>query len=182
LQGGPAGWPPLLEATLSTALASVRLDDPELRRAVFAAGVGVLCAADDPDAAERLARRTTEASLLDELLAQVAGERERLTLGELSLFERAFVAIGNGQLANAVLHSVKVENDSANILGLLAEALLAEQWGGERERLLAEFLPQFAAPLRALHGSSEIARLIAEIEAVDSAFIEAARIVGEGRG
>ncbi|WP_300335205.1 toll/interleukin-1 receptor domain-containing protein [Accumulibacter sp.] len=182
LQGGPAGWPPLLEATLSTALAGVRLDDPELRRAVFAAGVGVLCAADDPDAAERLARRTTEASLLDELLAQVAGERERLTLGELSLFERAFVAIGNGQLANAVLHSVKVENDSANILRLLAEALLAEQWGGERERLLAEFLPQFAAPLRALHGSSEIARLIAEIEAVDSAFIEAARIVGEGRG
>lgn len=180
LPAGPRGWPQRLEAALSATLEQAQLDDPDLLRAVFAAAVGALCAVDDPDAAERLARQTDNPSLLAELLAEVDSERERLALGKLSLFERAFVAIGNGQLANAVLHSVKVENDSANILAYLAQTLVLEQWATERERLLAEFVPQFAAPLRALHGTGEIRRLIEAVEGLDDAFVAAAAIVGAG--
>ncbi|HRF03614.1 toll/interleukin-1 receptor domain-containing protein [Accumulibacter sp.] len=182
LAAGPRGWPQRLEASLAAALTKTQLADPEGLPAVLAAAVDAMCAADDPDTAERLARQATDPALLETLLANIATERERLTLGELSLFERAFVGIGDGQLASAVLHSVKVENDGANILKFLAETLVTEQWGSERGRLLCEFLPQFAAPLRALHGSSEIGRLVAEVERLDRAFLEAAGIVGEGGG
>jgi hypothetical protein len=182
LAAGPRGWPQRLEVSLAAALAKTQLADPEGLPAVLAAAVDAMCAADDPDSAERLARQAKDPALLETLLANIATERERLTLGELSLFERAFVGIGNGQLASAVLHSVKMESDSANILKFLAETLVTEQWGSERGRLLSEFLPQFAAPLRALHGSSEIGRLIAEVERLDRAFLEAAGIVGEGGG
>ena len=180
LPAGPRGWPQRLEAALAAMLSKTRLADPEHRRAVLTAAVEALCAADDPDSAERLARRTAGPALLETLLADIESERERLTLGELSLFERAFVRIGDGGLASAVLHSVKVEKDSANILKFLAETMVSEQWGSERGRLLSEFLPQFAAPLRALRGTGEIARLLAEVERLDGAFLEAAGIVGQG--
>jgi len=182
LPAGPAGWSRRIEGPVASVLARTQIADGERFVDVCAAAVAAMCACDDVDAAERLARQASDPDLRDRLLSDIERERERLTLGELSDFERAFVAIGNGQLAHAVLHSVKVENDSANILGYLVEALVVEEWGTERERLLAEFLPQVAAPLRALHGTAAIARLLAEVEAVDGAFLAAASIVGKGGG
>jgi hypothetical protein len=182
LPAGPAGWSRRIEGPVASILARTQIADGERFVDVCAAAVAAMCACDDVDAAERLARQAGDPDLRDRLLSDIERERERLTLGELSDFERAFVAIGNGQLAHAVLHSVKVENDSANILGYLVEALVVEEWGTERERLLAEFLPQVAAPLRALHGTAAIARLLAELEAVDGAFLAAASIVGKGGG
>ena len=177
---GPAAWPRRLESALSAALRRARLGDARLERSVFAAAVEAMCAADDPDAAERLARQAEDAPMVEELLTEVAAERERLALGELSDFERAVVGIGDGKLAHAVLHSVKVENDTENLLKGLGEVLVFEQSAIERVRLLSDFLPQFAAPLRTLHGTSEIGRLIDAVGLFDDAFVEAARIVGHG--
>ncbi|HXT50126.1 MAG TPA: hypothetical protein VN811_03735, partial [Thermoanaerobaculia bacterium] len=177
---GPATWSRRLESALSAALRRARLGDARLERSVFAAAVEAMCAAGDPDAAERLARQADDAPLAEELLSAVADHRQRLALEELSDFERAFLGIGDGKLAHAVLQSVKVENDSENLLQGLGELLVSEQSPVERVRLLSEFLPQFAAPLRRLHGTSEIGRLIAEVGRFDDAFVEAAHIVGRG--
>ena len=81
---GPAAWPRRLESALSAALRRAQLGDARLERSVFAAAVEAMCAADDPDAAERLARQADDAPMVEELLTEVAAERERLALGELS--------------------------------------------------------------------------------------------------
>ena len=73
-----------------------------------------------------------------------------------------------------------MENDTENLLKGLGEVLVFEQSAIERVRLLSDFLPQFAAPLRTLRGTSEIGRLIDAVGLFDDAFVEAARIVGHG--
>jgi len=51
-----------------------------------------------------------------------------------------------------------------------------------RVRLLSEFLPQFAAPLRTLHGTGAIGHLLSEVERFDQLFVDAARLVGHTAG
>ena len=139
-----------------------------------------MCAAGDLDAAERLTRQVADASLMESLVEQVTAQREQLTLGELSVFERALVGIDSGELAYAVLHSVKVDNESEQVLKQLGDALVFEESATERVRLLSSFLPQFAAPLRTLHGTDALGRVIDDVEHLDRAFVEAAHIVGHG--
>jgi hypothetical protein len=176
LAQAPATWARRFERGLSSALMRAELGDAALEQSVYEAAVDAMCAADDPDAAERLARQAANESLVEALLEHVTAKRERITLGVLSDFERAFVGIGDGQLAHAVLHSVKVEDDSENVLKTLAELLVFEQAAIERVRLLSDFLPQFAAPLRTLFGTSELGRVISEAELFDRAFVEAAHL------
>lgn len=180
LEEGPVAWQQSLEGVLSGALRRAQLGDAKLEVSVFEAAVGAMCAAGDLDAAERLARQPEDASLVKSLLEEISARRERLALGELSVFERAFVEVDDGGLAHAVLHSVKVDKESEKVLEQLGEVLAFEQSTIERVRLLSTFLPQFAAPLRTLRGTGEIGRVIEEVERFDHAFVEAARIVGEG--
>ena len=179
LADGPSGWPPLMESVLSSALQRAQLD-AELAHPVFEASIAALCDKGDTDGAERLANQADSAQLIEDLLVTVRAARERLALGKLSSFEREFNGTGDHGLALAVLHSVKVENDSANVLQFLADALVFEQWGTARVRLLSDFLPSAAAPLRKLNGTGEIGRLISEVAAFDSAFVTAAQIIGQG--
>ena len=51
-----------------------------------------MCAAGDLDAAERLTRQVAGASLMESLVKQVTAQREQLSLGELSVFERALAS------------------------------------------------------------------------------------------
>jgi hypothetical protein len=180
LKQGPATWQGSLESVLSTTLRRVQFDDARLRRSVFEAAVGAMCAAGDPNVAERLARQAVDAPMVQSLLEHVTAQRERLTLGELSVFERAFVGIRDGDLAYAVLRSVKVDDESEQLLKGLGDALAFEETAIERGRLLSTFLPLFAAPLRTLHGTSAIGRVIDEVGNLDQAFEDAAHIVGQG--
>ena len=180
LKSGPAEWSPLIEVSLSSALKRAQLSDASLNGAIFAAAVDAMCAADDHDAAERLAHQAADPSVLEYLLEQINSDRERLAIGELSTFERAFVGIGDGKLAYAVLHSIKQENGSEELLAFFGDTLVFQQGGTERQRLLSEFLPQCTAPLKTLHGTKEIGRLISEVERFDHAFKEAAQIIGQG--
>jgi hypothetical protein len=135
-----------------------------------------MCAAGDPNLAERLARQAVDAPMVQSLLEHVTAQRERLTLGELSAFERAFIDISDDDLAYAVLRSVKVDNESEQLLSGLGDALAFEETAIERWRLLSTFLPLCAAPLRTLNGTSAIG----EIGHFDQAFEDAAHIVGQG--
>jgi hypothetical protein len=183
LREGPTAWQCSLEGALSTALRRAQFSDTGLMRSVLDAEVRAMCAAGNLEAAERLARQASDAPLMGSLLEQVTAHRDRLALGDLSPFERAFVGIGNGDLAYAVLHSVNVDNESEQVLKQLGNTVVFEELAIERERLLSVFLPQFAAPLRTLHGTSAIGRVIRNIEHLEKAFVEAAHIVGQdGRG
>ncbi|MBK6873950.1 MAG: toll/interleukin-1 receptor domain-containing protein [Kineosporiaceae bacterium] len=175
---GPAAWSPRWPDLVIGALQRASFEDPGLRSTVLEAGVEALCAVADPETAERLAEREEDEVALDLLRNQVMIARERAELGRLTVFEEACVAGGNGQLAGAVLHSVRVEDDADGVLRALSELLVHEQTGVRRARLLSDFVPAVAAPLFALGGTPALDQIIIEIERFDRAFVDAAWLIG----
>ena len=104
---------------------------------------------------------------------------ERVSLGTLSIFDEAFANLGNTSLAFAVLHTVRVDKEGAEILQYLAESLADNSFTSERGRLLSEFVPLLAAPLQERGGATAIAALADEIEAFDTHFRNAVRRIDE---
>jgi hypothetical protein len=172
-------WTRNLEPTVSALPARAQLRDERLQRALLEAAVEAMTDAGDFDGAERLAAGANDEVTRDDLLAGVRRRRDRQALGDLTEFERAFVSNDDPDLAYSVLGSVKVEQQSAELLEEMTGLLVAQQVSIERVSLLSTLLPQTAAPMRALSGSSGIARLIDEVERLDRAFLDAARLIGE---
>ncbi len=105
--------------------------------------------------------------------------QERLALGTPSTFDEAFANLVNRDLAVVVLHAVRVDKESAEIVHYLGDSFAEDRFASERGRLLGQFVPLLAAPLLETGASAAIAALAEEIEAFDSHFHEAARRIGE---
>jgi hypothetical protein len=175
----PPEWTQRLKPTVSRLPARAQLQDERLRSALLEAAVEVMAAAGDFGGAELIAAGARDDAVRQELMEGLERQRRRQGLGELDAFERAFVASDDPDLAYAVLESVKVEEQNVELLAGLVEMLVAQPASIERVRLLSTLLPQVTAPMRALSGPGGIAELIGEVERLDRAYLDAARIVGE---
>ena len=103
-----------------------------------------------------------------------------MELGTLSPFERAFVKAHNPGLCYAALHSVRVVNETEELLTLLANKLSRDDRVPiMRFRLIDIFVRTMIAPARALGGTALISSIIRGVEDFDQRFLQAASLIAQ---
>jgi hypothetical protein len=105
--------------------------------------------------------------------------QERNEIGPLSAFESTFVDSRNNELFYAVLHSVKVSDETEAAISYLADELASGRLLVQRYRLIDEFVRSMLAPARAIGGSEMISSIIEGIEDFDRRLLEAAELISQ---
>ncbi len=152
----------------------------DLLEYVMTAAVQAMLALEKIDMARTVVDELGDHPWKGNLSGRIDIAKERLALGELSVFDEAFVNLRNSELAVAVLHSIEIDKEDQEINDFLCDWFASEELAFERGRLLSEFVPMMAAPLRAIGGTNAIGALVDAIESFDHHFQNAARWIDQG--
>ncbi|MHA2229859.1 MAG: hypothetical protein ACXABL_11685 [Candidatus Thorarchaeota archaeon] len=150
------------------------LRDSRLRDYALTRSTEVFCELQDSDRAQHVA------SLIENNDKKKAAEnsidiaQERNEIGSLSDFESMFIKGWNPDLFYAVLHSVKVSDETEAVISYLANELAGGRLPFERSRLIGEFVRSMLAPARAMGGTKMMSKIIEGIEKFDRRFIKVA--------